>query len=110
MTLVNVYQKHDREEKFQLVATVDVPTLNNDVALNDAYAMTQNIDCGWYESDNITSHFNGESCRSTSVGDLIQTGIGFFRVDSCGFSKVDFDDVGFHWKDGTITLLEKEEA
>ena len=36
-----------------------------------AYRLTNTIDKYWWKNDGVTSHFDGEGCRSTSVGDVV---------------------------------------
>jgi len=48
-------------------------------SLEDAYALSQNIDQPWNPTN---------PCRSTSVGDVIQSDEGFFFVKGFGFDNL----------------------
>lgn len=48
--------------------------------LNEAYALSQNVDEPWNKY---------KPCRSTSVGDVIQAPDGFHLVCNVGFCKID---------------------
>ena len=39
-----------------------------------AFKLTNNIDCGWWENEEVTPMFPNDGCRSTSVGDQVLVG------------------------------------
>ena len=95
--LVTVYQKDwDHDDKLRAVAIVDAPTDNNDVALNDAYAMTQTVHDYWWKNRRVEKVFYGDGAPSTSVGDVLFTSEGWWRVEPFGFAKVDPDELKFY--------------
>ena len=70
--------------EYTCVAHVD------DWALDDAFRLTNHIDCSWTDNDKVTEINAGLSKRSTSVGDIIQTGNGkLFMVARQGFEEID---------------------
>lgn len=73
------------------------PSEYNEVAevsassLDEAYAMTQNIDSSWVKGAKVKTHL--PACRSTSVGDVIKDDSGDFHiVEMIGFSKLPDND------------------
>ena len=39
-----------------------------------AFMLTNSIDDGWWNNDDVTPMFDGDGCRSTSVGDQVLVG------------------------------------
>lgn len=59
--------------------------------LETIYMLTNNIDRVWWENPGVFPYFfeaGVTGCRSTSVGDVIVTEAGAFRVAECGFERV----------------------
>lgn len=61
-----------------------------EVATDDldlAYQLTNSIDCSWWENPGVVQHFEGEGCRSTSVGDVLEKSDGaLYVVCTFGFA------------------------
>ena len=54
------------------VAFVEVEkNLTVNAKLEEAFIKTNSIDDGWWNNEGITTMFDGKTCRSTSVGDMI---------------------------------------
>ncbi len=59
------FKEHTFPDEYSLVATVD----NENV--DEVYRLTNTIDHYWWENAGVTKEFEGEGCRSTSVGDIV---------------------------------------
>jgi hypothetical protein len=95
-TLVCVWQQDwNNNDELRMVAVVNAPTDNNDLALDDAYAMTQTVDDYWWNNGAVQKCFTGKGCASTSVGDVLHTSQGWFRVEPVGFERVDPEQLNF---------------
>lgn len=70
--------------QYDLVAEVDTNSL--DVA----YERTNSIQGPWWDNEDVVAKFDGEGCRSTSVGDVVEVNGKFFIVDSFGFQPMTF--------------------
>ena len=72
------------------VAFVEVPknaTVYEKLEL--AFKLTNNIDCGWWENEEVTPMFpDKEGCRSTSVGDMVLIGTEKYVCESQGWEKL----------------------
>ena len=72
------------------VAFVEVPknaTVNDKLEL--AFKLTNNIDCGWWENEEVTPMFpDKEGCRSTSVDDMVLIGTEKYVCKSQGWEKL----------------------
>lgn len=65
---------------------VEVGTVDTD-SLDEAYALTQNVESFWGLNNKTAAKFL--QCRSTSVGDVIKTSEGkFFMVANFGFEEI----------------------
>lgn len=64
-------------------AVADIATDSAD----DAFARSQNIDSSWTEGDGVNPYVDG-SCRSTSVGDVIDITGRLLIVEPIGFAEV----------------------
>lgn len=87
-------------DKFVLVAQVNIPdeviyATKKMSALDWAYEWTNSIDYGWWDNPNVIPMFEGEGCRSTSMGDLIKIDDGLYRVEAFGFKPVDTKGSGY---------------
>tara|TARA_B100000767_G_C19496832_1_gene422589 strand:- start:279 stop:575 length:297 start_codon:yes stop_codon:yes gene_type:complete len=56
--------------------------------LEEAFMLTNNIDCGWWENTNVEKMFDGKACRSTMVGDMVLIGTTKYKCDNAGWSKI----------------------
>ena len=62
-----------------------LPTLKK---LEGAFMLTNTIEDAWWNNKTVTKMFDGKSCRSTSVGEMILVGNEKFKCESSGWSKV----------------------
>ena len=71
------------------VAMVDVEKNATDMKkLETAFMKTNSITDAWWTNEGITKMFDGEGCRSTSVGDMVLIGKTKYKCDSIGWSKI----------------------
>ena len=76
-------------EKPHVVAFVECPgTMDESEKLEYAFMKTNSIDDAWWNNKEVTKMFDGEGCRSTSVGDMVLVGTEKFLCESTGWSKV----------------------
>ena len=72
-----------------VVAMVEVDeTLDDMDKLEKAFMLTNSIHDAWWKNKEITKMFDGEGCRSTSVGDMVLIGKTKYKCDSIGWSLV----------------------
>jgi hypothetical protein len=65
------------------------PTLMQKMeVLDKAFEMTNTIDSPWFENNEITKMFDGEGCRSTSVGDFVLLGASKWKCEPNGWKEV----------------------
>ena len=77
------------EDTPQTVAMVEVPkdaTVEKKLEL--AFMLTNNIDCGWWENEEVTPMFPEEACRSTCVGDMVLIGTEKYICENVGWRKI----------------------
>ena len=53
-----------------------------------AFMLTNNIDCGWWENEEVTPMFPEEACRSTCVGDMVLIGTEKYICENVGWRKI----------------------
>ena len=71
------------------VAFVDCPkTMTTNEKLEFAFMKTNSIDDAWWNNKEITKMFDGDGCRSTSVGDMVLVGTEKFLCEGSGWSEV----------------------
>ena len=77
-------------DKPHVVAFVDVnKTWTVTEKLEFAFEKTNSINDAWWTNEGITKMFDGATCRSTSVGDMVLLSSGKkYKVDACGWSEV----------------------
>ena len=72
--------------------TVALVTVDKKISTEDkiekAFMLTNTIDDAWWNNKDVTKMFDGDSCRSTMVGDMVLVGTEKFRCESSGWSKV----------------------
>ena len=72
--------------------TVALVTVDKKISTEDkllkAFMLTNTIDNAWWNNKDVTKMFDGDSCRSTMVGDMMLVGTEKFRCKSSGWSKV----------------------
>ena len=77
------------EDSPHKVASIDVKkTLTTDEKLEKAYVLTNTINNVWWNNKSVTKLFKGNSCRSTSPGDMVMIGNDTFKCEATGWSKV----------------------
>ena len=72
------------------VAMVDVEKSGTDMKkLETAFMKTNSINDGWWNNEGITKMFDGKTCRSTSVGDMVMLSSGKkYKCEMVGWSEV----------------------
>ena len=72
------------------VALVDVEKAGTDMKkLETAFMKTNSINDGWWVNEGITKMFDGATCRSTSVGDMVLLSSGKkYKCEMAGWSEV----------------------
>ena len=77
------------EDEPQLVAMVEVPK-NATVTekLSIAFMLTNSIDEGWWENEEVTPMFSGEGCRCTCIGDKVWIGADTYICERVGWKKI----------------------
>ena len=72
------------------VAFVEVEKTASDTSkLETAFMLTNSINDGWWNNEGITTMFDGKTCRSTSVGDMILLASGKkFKCEIFGWEEV----------------------
>tara|TARA_B100000242_G_scaffold285159_1_gene249275 strand:- start:12 stop:317 length:306 start_codon:yes stop_codon:yes gene_type:complete len=77
------------EDEPQLVAWVEVPKdATAEKKLSMAYMLTNSIDEGWWENEEVTPLFSGEGCRSTCIGDKVWIGTDVYICERIGWKKI----------------------
>ena len=66
----------------------DVPTTVAFVEVEKAFVKTNSIDDAWWNNTEITKMFDGVSCRSTSVGDMVLIGNRKYKCENAGWSEM----------------------
>ena len=69
------------------LVTVDKKISTND-KLDKAFMLTNSIDDAWWNNKDVTKMFDGDSCRSTMVGDMVLVGAVKYKCESSGWSEV----------------------
>ena len=72
------------------VAFVEVEKTASDTSkLETAFMLTNSINDGWWNNEGVTTMFDGKTCRSTSVGDMILLASGKkFKCEIFGWEEV----------------------
>ena len=72
------------------VALVDVEKGATDMKkLETAFMKTNSITDAWWNNEGITKMFGGETCRSTSVGDMVLLSSGKkYKCEMAGWSEI----------------------
>lgn len=84
--LVEVVEDQLRHNNLIRVADIETNEEDLEKVLNEAYGLTNSIDEAWYENKNISiPDITRDSCRSTSIGDVIQIFGDSYMVDRVGF-------------------------
>ena len=72
------------------VALVDVEKSGTDMKkLETAFMKTNSINNGWWTNEGIYKMFDGATCRSTSVGDMVLLSSGKkYKCEMAGWSEI----------------------
>ena len=54
-----------------------------------AFQFTNSIERAWWENPQVIYNFEGEGCRSTSVGDVVSIEGKAFLCEGCGWSELE---------------------
>ena len=77
------------DENPHVVAFVDVnKTWTVTEKLEFVFEKTNNINDAWWTNEEVTKMFDGDGCRSTSVGDMLLVGTEKYKCEGSGWSKV----------------------
>ena len=77
------------DETPHTVALLDLDkTLSEAEMLDKAFMLTNSIDDAWWNNKEVTKMFDGDACRSTSVGDMVLIGTKKFKCENMGWSVV----------------------
>ena len=80
---------HANENGPTVVAFVYVDKEKTDAdKLEEAFMLTNNIDCGWWENTEVTAMFPEKTCSSTSSGDFVLIGNTKYKCVRVGWEKV----------------------
>ena len=84
-----IHDDRDRDGKLGVVAFMKFSNkLLNSYILEKAFEMTNSKDAPWYENDGIEKMFDGETCRSTMVGDFVLIGNMKWKCEPTGWKEV----------------------
>ena len=77
------------DETPHTVAIVEVKSdMTTTEKLEFAFMKTNSIEDAWWNNAEITKMFDGDGCRSTSVGDMILVGKDKYKCESMGWEKI----------------------
>ena len=80
---------YEVKDNSRLVAFVEVDkSLSIEEKLDIAFVKTNSIDEAWWDNKEVTAMFPDESCRSTSVGDMVLIGKVKYKCEAVGWSVV----------------------
>ena len=87
------------EDSPRTVALVNVDkTWSTKKKLEKAFMLTNSVEDAWYTSDNVEYIGPEESCRSTSVGDMVRLEDGTkFKCESTGWTEVAWKKSAHEW-------------
>ena len=86
------------DETPHTVAMIDLPkTLSTDEMLEKAFMLTNSIENAWWNNKGVTVMFDGKSCRSTSVGDMVLIGTEKYKCEAAGWSKLAWTKPAHEW-------------
>ena len=79
----------DEEGNSDIVAYVSVnKNLSTSKKLEEAFMKTNTINSAWWRNEEITPMFAGNSCRSTSVGDVVVVDAKKFECEPVGWKEL----------------------
>jgi len=56
--------------------------------LERAFMLTNTIDNAWWNNKNVSKMFDGKTCRSTSIGDMVLVGNEKYVCEDSGWRKL----------------------
>jgi len=79
----------DEEGNSDIVAYVSVnKNLSTSKKLEEAFMKTNTISSAWWRNEEVTTTFAGNSCRSTSVGDVVVVDEKKYKCEPVGWKKL----------------------
>ena len=79
----------DEEGNSDIVAYVSVnKNLSTSKKLEEAFMKTNTISSAWWRNEEITTTFAGNSCRSTSVGDVVVVDEKKYKCEPVGWKQL----------------------
>ena len=79
----------DEEGNSDIVAYVSVnKNLSTSKKLEEAFMKTNTISSAWWRNEEITPMFAGNSCRSTSVGDVVVVDEKKYKCEPVGWKQL----------------------
>ena len=79
----------DEEGNNDIVAYVSVnKNLPLTRKLEEAFMKTNTINSAWWKNEEVTTTFAGNSCRSTSVGDVVEVDKKKYKCNPVGWKAV----------------------
>ena len=79
----------DEEGNSDIVAYVSVnKNLSTSKKLEEAFMKTNTISSAWWRNEEVTTTFAGNSCRSTSVGDVVVVDEKKFECEPVGWKQL----------------------
>ena len=80
---------YDEEGNSEVVAYVSVnKNLSTTKKLEEAFMKTNSISIAWWKNEEVTTTFAGNSCRSTSVGDVVEVDKKKYKCNPVGWKEV----------------------
>ena len=74
------------EDSPRTVAFVEVDkSLSIEEKLDIAYVKTNSLNEAWWDNKEVTAMFPGDTCRSTSIGDMVLVGNMKYKCESTGW-------------------------
>jgi len=89
-----IHDNRDKGGDLGVVAFLDFELngrLTDSDILAEAFTRTNSIDTNWYENDGVdgmTKMFDGDGCRSTTVGDFVLIGNVKWKCEPTGWVEV----------------------
>jgi|TARA_B100000780_G_scaffold198311_1_gene140199 hypothetical protein len=80
---------YDEEGNSEVVAYVSVnKNLSTTKKLEEAFMKTNSISIAWWKNEEVTTTFAGNSCRSTSVGDVVVVDEKKYKCEPVGWKEL----------------------
>ena len=92
VAVIHNYPSKRNLPTFTVPVTVALVTVDKKISTDDkldkAFMLTNSVDDAWWNNKNVTKLFDGDSCRSTMVGDMVLVGTMKYKCESSGWSEV----------------------